>query len=74
MQIEVIGMNWNRSVLELYDDLDALALGLRGEIQQRMFVEPELSKHAVEAIAGRLRHTGIVKEVGNLEVLGIFRL
>jgi hypothetical protein len=46
MQIEVVSVHRDRWILELDDQLHAIALRASGEIEQRVLVETELSKHA----------------------------
>jgi hypothetical protein len=58
VQVEIVGVDWNRFVFELDDDLDAFAFGAGGKAQQWMLVEEELSEDAVEAGVGGLRHRG----------------
>jgi hypothetical protein len=64
MQIEIICVDGERGLFELNDDLDAFALGARGEIQQGMFVEKQLRLHAVQAGMGGFGHRGILLESG----------
>jgi hypothetical protein len=61
MQIEIVGVNGNALVFERDDDFNSLALGPRRKIQQRMFVECELSKDAVESRGG-LSHPVILAD------------
>src|SRR5579872_5639549 len=56
MKVEVIGMNRNALVLELDDDLDAIALGARRKVQQRMLIQPQLREHALETRTIGFRH------------------
>jgi hypothetical protein len=62
MQIKIISMHRHGRVLELNDNFDTVALGSRGKVQQRMFVETELREHAVETGIGRLGHRMIVEQ------------
>ena len=61
VQIEIIRMHGDGLIFEFNDDLDALALGARGEIQQRMLIETQLREDSVEAGTSRFRHSAIVK-------------
>ena len=49
MKLEVVGVNRDVFVLELDDDFNAFTLRARGEIQQWMFVEAQLSEDPLEA-------------------------
>jgi toxin YoeB len=49
MKIEIISVHRNGFIFELDDDLDTLPLGARGEVQERVLIEPELSENAIEA-------------------------
>ena len=62
MEVEVIGVDGNRGIVELDDDFHAIAFGAGGEVQQRMLVELELGEHAVEAWVGGFGHSAIVLE------------
>src|ERR1700730_2014467 len=48
MKLEVVGMHWNRWILELDDHFHRVAFGARREIKQRMFVELQLRKNTFE--------------------------
>ena len=56
MQIEIIGVDWDIGILELDDDLDSVAFGPRGEVQQRMLVQAQLSEDALQAGGRRIGH------------------
>ena len=58
VEIEVVDVHGDGLVFEADDDLDAVALGARGKVQQRMFVETKLGEDAIEA--GVFRHVAIV--------------
>lgn len=45
MKLEIIGMHWDGRTPELDDDFHGLALGARGEIEQRVLVEFQLRKN-----------------------------
>ena len=62
MEIEIVGVHGDGFVLEFDDDLDAVSFGASGEIQERMLVEAELGKDAVEARVGGFRHDAILTE------------
>ena len=62
MQIEIICVHRNRCVFELDDDFHAFALGARRKIQQRMFVETQLSEDAIKPGRSGFGHRGIVKQ------------
>ncbi len=62
MQFEVISMHGHGPILELNDDLDRLAFGTGGEIQQRMFVELQLRPNTVQAGLTGFTHEEIVVE------------
>jgi len=49
MKLEVVGVNRDVFVLELDNDFNAFTLRARGEIQQWMFVEAQLSQDPLEA-------------------------
>ena len=46
MQVEIISVHRDGRILELDDELYAIALGASREIQQRMLVETQLSENA----------------------------
>ncbi len=48
MKLEVVGMHWNRWILELDDHFHRVAFGARREIKQRMFVELQLRENTFE--------------------------
>ena len=60
MQIEIVSVHRNRFILELDDDLDPFALAPRREVQQRVFVQPQLRKHALQANLGGTWHRRIL--------------
>ena len=64
VEIEIVGVHGNGFVFELDDDLDAVPLGARGKVQERMLVEAELSLDAVEARVCTFGHARILAEVG----------
>jgi hypothetical protein len=63
VEIEIVGVHGDGFVFELDDDLDAVALGARGNIQEGMLVEPELGEAAAEAGVGGFGHLVIVEQV-----------
>jgi hypothetical protein len=69
MKIEIVGVNGDRSVLELDDDFYTFAFGAGGKIQQGVFVETELSEDTVETREGGFGHRRIVKQ-GHGKALG----
>lgn len=62
VQVKIIGVHGNGRILELDDDLHALSLPARGEVQERVLVEAQLGKHAFQAAIGYLRHTTILAD------------
>lgn len=62
MKLEIVGMHGNVRVLKLDDDFDGVAFVAGIEIEQRMFVEPELVKHALETSIGGFWHLTILIE------------
>src|SRR5580698_1056485 len=48
MHVEVISVYGDRRILELYDQLDAIALGASRKVQQRVLVEPQLSEDTIK--------------------------
>lgn len=60
VQVKIVGVHWNRRISELNDDLDAVSLVARREVQERVFVEAQLGEHAFQARIGCLRHTTIL--------------
>jgi hypothetical protein len=63
MQIEVIRVHWDAWIPKLDDQLDAIALGARIEIKQRMLVETKLGENALQSRIATVGHTCIVKVV-----------
>ena len=61
MQIKVIRVHRHTLILELDDDLDAIALGARREVQEWMFVQTKLCGNAVETGICAIVHSRIVK-------------
>ena len=49
VEVEIVGVHGDGFIFELDDDLNPFALGMRGEIQERVLVEAELGEDAVEA-------------------------
>jgi hypothetical protein len=45
----------DRRILELYDQLDAIALGASRKLQQRVLVEPQLSEDTIKPEVRRHR-------------------
>ena len=62
MKIKIVGVNGHAFVFEPDDDFNPFAFGARGEVQQRMLIETELRKYAMEARVGSFRHAVIVRE------------
>ena len=62
MKLEIVGVHGDIRVLELDDHLDAFAFVASGEVEQRMLVQAELRKHAVET---RFWHAMILMERGD---------
>ena len=62
VQLEIVRVHGNGFIFEFDDDLDAFALGARGEVQERVFVEAQLSEDAVETRVGRFGHLAILAE------------
>jgi hypothetical protein len=62
MKIEIVDVHGDGFVFELDDDLDAVFLGARGEIQEGMLVEAELGLDAVEARVCTFGHARILAE------------
>jgi hypothetical protein len=60
MHVKIVSVHRDGWILELYDDLDALAIRLGGEVQQGMFVESKLVLNALETGGGK--HGEIVKQ------------
>ena len=80
MEIEVIGVDRDRGVLELDHYFDAFTFGTRGKVQQGMLVETELAQDSVEAGDRGFGHRGIVKQVrseriqdASRQAAGLFR-
>ena len=48
MKFEVIGMHRNGRIFEIYEHFHAVAFRVRGKLQQRVFVKPQLRKNAFE--------------------------
>ena len=72
MQLEVIGVDLHRRILELDDDLDALALGARAKVHERMLVARELLEDAPQPrIDTRPGHTAILLAVHRMERSGL---
>jgi hypothetical protein len=65
MQVEVISVHRNGRILELDDELHAIALGASREIQQWMLVESQLSQDAFQAWIAAFGHKCIVKATEN---------
>jgi hypothetical protein len=83
MKIEIVCVYGNGRVFELDNDLSSFPLGARGEVQERMLVETQLSEDAIEAGVGGFGHARILSEwgkkqtrgrraEGNVELRGIF--
>jgi hypothetical protein len=62
MQIEIVSVNRHAFVLEADNDFYAFAFGTGRKGQQWMFVERELSEHAVESTLSA-RHDEIVNRI-----------
>ncbi len=62
VEIEIVRVHGHRFILELDDDLNAFPLGARREVQQRMLVQAELGKDAVEARNFGFSHLAILAE------------
>ena len=67
MQVEKISVHRNRFIFELYDDFYAVAFRTRVEVQERMLIQTQLSKDAVEAGIVCVDHRGIVAEDDSIE-------
>lgn len=48
MQFEVVGMHGHTRILELDDDLNALALLASTEVEQGVFIKTKLGKNALQ--------------------------
>jgi hypothetical protein len=66
MQIEIVSVHRDRRIRELDDQLDAIPLGPRGELQQWMLVKTKLSKDTFQAKVGGIRH-GLILAEGRAE-------
>ena len=63
MQVEVVRVHRDGGLSELNDDFYALALRLRAEIEQRMFIQAQLIQHALQSAVDRsLSHKRIVEQ------------
>lgn len=67
MQIEVIGVDRDRRILELDDQLNPVTLGSRRKVEQRMVIEPQLFLHPLQPIVLRFRHPRIVKQLSRID-------
>lgn len=56
MQNETISVDGNGGILELDDDFDSFAFGMRREVKQGMLVKAQLGKDAIEAVSREFRH------------------
>jgi hypothetical protein len=63
VQIEVIGVYRDTWILELDDQLNAIALGASIEIEQWMLVEAELSENTFQSWIVTFSHRCIVKAI-----------
>ena len=63
MKFEVIGMHRNGRVFEIYEYFHAVAFRVRGKLQQRVFVKPQLRKNAFEPQVGCSAHIMILTGV-----------
>jgi len=61
MNLEIIGMHRNVGILEFDDNLDPFGFAPRGKVEQRMFVETELTEHTLQPSIRGVRHEMIVK-------------
>src|SRR3989441_5995412 len=56
MQFEIISVHRDRRIFELNDDFYPIAFATRRELQQRMFIKPQLSEHPLEPALRVLIH------------------
>lgn len=63
MKLKIISVHRNTRIFEFNDDFHALGLGARAEVEQRMFVQPELVQNALQTVAvGGGRHKPILEQ------------
>jgi len=62
MELEVVGMHGDTRILELNDDFHSLAFSLSGKIEQRVLIQPELGKNAIQSGIAYGRHASILTE------------
>src|SRR5579864_70427 len=63
MKVEIVGVDGHAFVLEANNDFDAVSLAASRERQQRMLVEAQLMKHALEALVRSSGHGSIVQMI-----------
>ena len=63
VEFEIIRMHWNRGIFEIDQDFDAFAFGASCEIQQRMLIQLQLRKNAIEPRIGHTSHPMILTGV-----------
>jgi len=56
MKFEIISMHRDRRIFELNNDFYPIAFATRRELQQRMFIKPQLSEHPLEPALRVLIH------------------
>ena len=66
MQIEVIGVHWNRRILELNDDLYGFSLAVSRKVEQRVLVQSQLAEDFISFLVKRC----LEKRRADLQTIG----